>query len=171
MLAVLLRVVGLVRADPVGGDQGAVDDDVITLAEVGEGFLQDGRPRSQNIEGLVDVSPGGGLRYPETGSELRERLVLAQVAKNEQRLLETIEHGRIRNQQGPSGRRCVDWNHHAHDEGPCLVTTPADQLISLLRHTMKEVRSSTSQRPPGKRIAKVVGVNDSSTTREELQTG
>ncbi|MFB6808256.1 hypothetical protein [Streptomyces sp. NPDC056387] len=36
-----------------------------------------------------------------------------------------VEGGRIRNQQGPFGRRCDEWNHHAGDEGPCLVTTPA----------------------------------------------
>jgi hypothetical protein len=41
-----------------------------------------------------------------------------------------VEGGRIRNQQGPFGRRCAEWNHHANDEGPCLVTTATDQPIS-----------------------------------------
>ncbi|GFH67526.1 hypothetical protein Srut_40400 [Streptomyces rutgersensis] len=45
-------------------------------------------------------------------------------------LMRDVEHGRIRNQQGPFGRRCDEWNHHANDKGPCLVTTPADQPIS-----------------------------------------
>ncbi|MBB4980447.1 hypothetical protein GGE06_001355 [Streptomyces sp. SFB5A] len=155
MLAVLLRVVRLVRADPVDRDQGAVDDDMVALAEAGEGFMKAGRPGSQDLQGLVDVSPGGGLGYPETGSELRERLVLPQMDQREQRLLEAAElapagvagpamlvqkpgdmldvpcgmssvagYGNL---QGLFGRRCAEWNHHANDEGPCLVTTPADQ--------------------------------------------
>lgn len=41
-------------------------------------------------------------------------------------LVRDVERGRIRNQQGPFGRRCAEWNHHANDKGPCLVTTPAD---------------------------------------------
>ncbi|AJF68594.1 hypothetical protein SVTN_33900 [Streptomyces vietnamensis] len=154
MPAVLYRVVRLVRADPVDGDQGAVNDDVGAFTEAGEGFIKAGRPGSQNVQGVADVPPSGGLGYPEAGSELRERFVLAQMDKGEQCLLEAaelasacvagpavfvkqpgnmldelmrdVERGRIRNQQGPFGRRCVEWNHHANDEGPCLVTTPAD---------------------------------------------
>ncbi|MFF7443033.1 hypothetical protein [Streptomyces sp. NPDC008122] len=45
-------------------------------------------------------------------------------------LMRDVEHGRMRNQQGPFGRRCAEWNHHANDKGPCLVTMPADQAIS-----------------------------------------
>ncbi|MGX1480773.1 UNVERIFIED_CONTAM: hypothetical protein RKD50_009581 [Streptomyces canus] len=158
MSAVNHRVVGLVRADPVDGDQGAVNEDVVALTEAGEGFMEAGRPGGQNVQGLVDVPPGSGLGYPKSRSELRERLILTQMDKSEQRLLEAteltpagvagpavllqqpgnmlnqlvrdVEHGRIRNQQGPFGRRCDEWNHHANDEGPYLVTTPADQPIS-----------------------------------------
>lgn len=56
-------------------------------------------------------------------------------------LVRGIEHSRVRDQKGPSGRRCDEWNHHANDEGPRLVTTPADQPISLLRNRMKEDQS------------------------------
>lgn len=94
------------------------------------------------------------LGYPETGPEPRELLVPTQVNESEQGLLEAIEiapagaacpampvqqpgnmldelmrdveHGGIRNQQGPFGRRYSEWNHHATDQGPCLVTTLAD---------------------------------------------
>jgi hypothetical protein len=44
--------------------------------------------------------------------------------------MRNVEHGRIRNQHGPFGRRCDECNHHANDEAPYLVTTPADQPIS-----------------------------------------
>lgn len=91
VLAVLLRVVRLVRADPVDGDQGAVNDDVVALTEAGEGFMQAGHPADQNVQDIVHVPPGGGLRYPETGSELRERLVLTQMDQREQCLLEAAE--------------------------------------------------------------------------------
>ncbi|SCD83846.1 hypothetical protein GA0115242_115725 [Streptomyces sp. SolWspMP-5a-2] len=46
------------------------------------------------------------------------------------KLMRDVERGRIQNQQDPFGRRCDEWNHHANDEGPCLVTTTADQPIS-----------------------------------------
>src|ERR1044071_6834349 len=50
------------------------------------------RPGAQEaVQGLVDVPPGRGLGYPESGPELRERLVLAQMDKGEQRLLEATE--------------------------------------------------------------------------------
>lgn len=120
--------------------------------------MEAGCPAGKDVQGLVDVPPGGGLGYPETSSELRERLVLTQVHQREQCLLEAaelapsgvegpavlvqqpgdmldelmwhVERGRIPNQQGLFGRRCVEWNHHANDEGPCLVTPPTDQPIS-----------------------------------------
>src|ERR1044072_6519148 len=44
VLAVFHGVVRLVRADPVDGDQGAVNDDVVALTEAGEGFMEAGRP-------------------------------------------------------------------------------------------------------------------------------
>lgn len=158
MPAVFHRVVRLVRGDAVDGDQGTVDDDVVAFTEAGERFVETGRPVGQDVQRLVDVPPGGGLRYPKPGSELRERLVLPQMDQREQCLLEAvepapagiassatlldhpgnmlnklarnIEHGRIRNQQGPFGRQRVERDHHAKDEGPCLVTTPADQPLS-----------------------------------------
>lgn len=83
MLAVLLRVAGLVGVDPVGGDQGAVNDDVVALTEAGEGFVEAGRSGDQDVQGFVHVPPGSGLGYPETRSELGERLVLAQVDEGE----------------------------------------------------------------------------------------
>jgi hypothetical protein len=152
VLAVLHRVVRLVRTDPVDRDQRAVNDDVVAFTEAGECFVQSGRPGRKDAQGLVDVPPGGSLGYPETAPELGERLVLPQVDEGEQRLLEAaelaptdvadlavliqqpgdmldelvrdVERGRIRNQQGPFGRRCDEWNHHANDEGPYLVTNP-----------------------------------------------
>ena len=89
--AMLHRVVRLVRTDPVDGNQGAVNDDVVTFTEAGEGFMEAGRPAGQHVQGLVHVAPGGGLGYPETGSELRERLVLPQVHQRKKRLLEAAE--------------------------------------------------------------------------------
>lgn len=158
VLLAFLRVVRLIGADADGGDQRAVNDDVVALTEAGEGFMEAWGPGGQHLQGLVHVAPGGGLRYREPGAELGERLVLAQVDKREQCLVEAaelppagvtraavlvqqpgnvlnelmrdVERGRIRNQQGPFGRRCAEWNHHANDEGPCLVTTPTDQPFS-----------------------------------------
>ena len=155
---VFLRVVRLIGADAIGGDQCAVNDDVVALTEAGEGFVEAWGPGSQHLQGLVHIAPGGGLRYREPGAKLGERLVLAQVDQREQCLVEAaelppagvacaavfvqqpgnmfdelmrdVERGRIRNRQGPFGRRCAEWNHHADDEGPCLVTTPTDQPIS-----------------------------------------
>jgi hypothetical protein len=77
VLAVFHRVVRLVRADAVDGDQSAVNDDMVALTGTGEGFMKAGSPGSQHLQGFVDVPPGGGLRYPEPGVELGERLVLA----------------------------------------------------------------------------------------------
>src|SRR6476620_1932019 len=117
------------------------------LAQTDQSFMQTWRPGGKDVHSLVHVAPGGGLRYPETDTELRERLVLAQVDQREQCLVEAaelapadvagptvlvqqpgnvidelirdVEHGSIRNQQGPFGRGCAEWNHHANDEGPC----------------------------------------------------
>ena len=153
VLLVFLRVVRL-----VGGDQCAVNDDVVALTGAGEGFMEAWGPGSRHLQGLVHVAPGGGLRYREPGAELGERVVLAQVDQCEECLVEAaellpagvtcaavlvqqlgdvlnelmrdVERGSIRNQQGPFGRRCAEWNHHANDEGPCLVTTATDQPIS-----------------------------------------
>jgi hypothetical protein len=68
--AVFHRVVRLVRADPVDGDQGAVNDDVVALTEAGEGFMKAGCPGGQDVQGLVDVPSGGGLGYPKPGAKL-----------------------------------------------------------------------------------------------------
>jgi hypothetical protein len=128
------------------------------FAQPDQSFVQTWRPGREDVQGLVHVPPGDGLRYREAGAELGERLVLAQVDQREQCLVEAadlapagaagpavfvqqpgnmldelardVERGRIRNQQGPFGRRCAEWNHHANDQGPCLVTTPADQPTS-----------------------------------------
>lgn len=70
MPAVLHRVVRLTRADPVDGDQHGLNDDVITLTEAGESFMETGRPARQHVQGLIGVLPGGGLGNFETGSEL-----------------------------------------------------------------------------------------------------
>lgn len=91
VLAVLRRAVRLVRGDPVDGGQGAVNDDVVAFTEAGEGFTQAGRPVGQDVQRFVDVPPGDGLGYSETGSELRERLVLPQMAQREECLLEAAE--------------------------------------------------------------------------------
>ncbi len=91
MLLVFLRVVRLIGADAVGGDQCAVNDDVVALTEAGVGFMEAWGPGGQHLQGLVHVAPGGGLRYREPGAELGERLVLAQVDKREQCLAEAAE--------------------------------------------------------------------------------
>ncbi len=129
MLAVLYRVVRLIRADAADEDQGAVNDDVVAFTEADKGFMKAGCPAGQDVQGLVDVAPGGGLRYPETRSQLGECLVLPQMDQREQSLLEApepapagvtglamlvqqpgnmlnqlmrdIEHGRIRKPSGP----------------------------------------------------------------------
>jgi len=52
------------------GIRAAVNDDVVAFTEADEGFVEAGRPAGQGFQRLVYVAPGGGLRYPETGSEL-----------------------------------------------------------------------------------------------------
>lgn len=74
--AVLHRVVRLVRADAVGADEGAVNDDEVALTQPDESLVQAGRPRRQDVQGLVDVPPGRRRGDPETHRELREHLVL-----------------------------------------------------------------------------------------------
>jgi hypothetical protein len=37
-----------------------------------------------------------------------------------------------------------EWHHHSNDEGPCLVTTPADEPIFTRQHKMKEVHCPRS---------------------------
>ena len=106
---------------------------------------------------------------PKPAPSWGERLVLTQVDQGEKSLLEAtepaptslacatvlvqqpgnmldelvgdVQHGWLRNQQGLAGRRCAEWNHHANDEGPCLVTTTTDQSISPLQPRMKEAQS------------------------------
>ncbi len=84
-------------------------------------------------------------------------------------LVRNVGHGRIRNQQGPSGRRCAEWNHHANDEGPCPVTALADQLVSPLQYRMKEVHCltfHTHQRAPT--LTRVIGAFAWLTSRDVL---
>lgn len=151
VLGVLRRVVRLVRADAVDGDQGVVDDDVVAFAEDGERFVGTGRPVGRDVQGFVGVLPGGGLRHPVIGSGLGERLVLPWMGRCEQSLLgapgpapagvtglavlvqepgdvldrlvrmsSMAGHGNLR---GSFGRRCDERDHHADEEGPCLVHT------------------------------------------------
>lgn len=166
--AVLHRVVRLVCSDAVDRDRRAVHDDEVDLARTGQGLVQAGCPRGENVQDLVGTASGSCLWDTATDAELGECLVLPEMGQGEQglweaarfpprrvrftpsgvdepgamldQLVRNVEHGSIRNQQGPSGRRRAEWNHHADDEGPCLVTAPTDQLISPLQHRMKEVR-------------------------------
>lgn len=78
---------------------------------------------SQGGQGLLGATLLPPRRVPVTASGVDEPGgVLDQ-------LMGDSGHGPIRNRQGPSGRRRAEWGHHVDDEGPCLVTTPADQLI------------------------------------------
>ncbi|MDQ0904848.1 hypothetical protein QFZ22_000833 [Streptomyces canus] len=142
---------------------------LLTHGEAGEGFMEAGRPGGQHLQGFVDVPPGSGLGYPESGPELRERLILAQMDKGEQRLLEAteltpagvagpavlvqqpgnmlnqlvrdVEHGSIRNHQGPFGRRCAEWNHTPTTRGP--VWSP-HQLTSPFHPPAQDERGSVT---------------------------
>jgi hypothetical protein len=110
-------VVRLVRPDAIGGDEGAVNDDVVALAETGEGDLKAGGPGGQDVHCLADVAPGSALGYAETSAELAESLVLAQVNQGEQGLLEATE-------PAPTGVACA----------AVLVQQPGNMLDELVRH-------------------------------------
>ncbi|TVP35668.1 hypothetical protein A3L22_30350 [Streptomyces griseus subsp. griseus] len=101
---------------------------MIALTETGERFVEARRPARQHVQGLVDVTPGGGLGYPETGAELRERLVLPQVHQGEQRLLETAE-------LAPAGVAGL----------AVLVQQPSDMLDQLMR----DVERGRIRKPSG----------------------
>jgi hypothetical protein len=103
VLAMLLRVVRLVRADPVGRDQGAVDDHEVAFAEACQGLAQTRCPRRQYVQRFVDVPPGRCLRHSEPGPDLCERLILPQKREREQGLLETAQLPPPRPQFTPSG--------------------------------------------------------------------
>lgn len=166
VLLVFLGVVRLVDLDAVGGDEGAVDNDEIALAQSGQGLVQARRPCRENVQGLVDVPPSRRGRDAETGRELGERLVLSEMGQGEQRLFEAtelspgrvqftpsgvdepgdmldelvryVEHGRIRNQQGPSVAGVMSEITTQTTRGPAL-SRPTHQAISPSRHRMKKV--------------------------------
>ncbi len=52
-------------------------------------------------------------------------------------------------EQGPFGRRRVERNHPADDEGPCLVTTPTDQPVSSSSTGRKRFSESDAYNPEG----------------------
>lgn len=103
VLAVFLGVVRLVRVAAVDGDQRAVDDDEVPLAQADEGLLQAGRPGGQDLESLVHVPPGGRGGDPEPRRELRQRLVLAQMHQRQQGLLKAAQLAPPRAAFTPSG--------------------------------------------------------------------
>ncbi len=89
MLLVLAGVEGPVRGDPVDQDQGAVQDHIGPA-----GFLRvpdrAAELRGAGLEqghGLLDIPPGRGPADPEPRRQLRERLALAQVCQDQERLL------------------------------------------------------------------------------------
>jgi hypothetical protein len=118
---------------------------MVAFTEAGEGLLQARRPGREDVQGLVDIAPGGGGRDAEASRELGERLVLAKVGQCEEILLEAaesspwrvqftpsgvdepgdmldelvrdVEHGRIRNQQSPRAVGSVEWNQHRQRPG------------------------------------------------------
>ncbi|GHG24562.1 hypothetical protein Shyd_86250 [Streptomyces hydrogenans] len=116
VFAVFHRVVGSSARIRSIGIRAAVNDAVVAFTDPGEGFLETGCPAGQHVQGLVDVAPGGGLGYPETGPELRERLVLPQVHQREKRLLEAAE-------LAPAGVAGL----------AVLVQQPGDMLDELMR--------------------------------------
>lgn len=66
MLPVLPTVIRLVRPDPVGGDQGAVNNDEVAVTQAHEGFAQARGPRGEDLKDLVDVPPRRGFGGTET---------------------------------------------------------------------------------------------------------
>lgn len=152
VLAVLLRVVRFIGGNAVGGDQGAVDDDEVALAQHGQGLAQAGRPRRENVEGLIDVAPRSGCGDTEAGRQGGKRLALAQVHQHKQGLLEAsqlppprtaftpwcvdepgnvldqlmrdVDRGTIRDQARLLGRCVARREHHRNDREPRLVAHP-----------------------------------------------
>jgi hypothetical protein len=88
VLLVLAGVEGPVRGDPVDRDQGAVDDHVGMpgLLRVPDCLAELRRPGGEQRDSLLDIPPGRGGAYPEAGRQAGERLALAQVRQDEQRL-------------------------------------------------------------------------------------
>lgn len=129
--------------------------------------MKAGCPGDQDVDDLVGVAPGGGLRHAEPGPKLGERLVLPQVDQSEECLLETaqqpppcalftpsgvkqpgsvlnqlmghVEHGRIRNQRSLR-RWCGEWNHHTNDGG--FAMSPAPHLTSSFIPQRQDERGS-----------------------------
>ena len=61
------------------------------LLGLGQGLPQLWGPGGQQGHGLGDVSPGRGGADPEPGRQLGERLALAQVGQDQERLLPGVQ--------------------------------------------------------------------------------
>lgn len=84
VLLVFLAVIRLVRSDAFGGDQGAVDNDEVALAQADQGLVQAGCPGGEDLERLVDVAPGGRGRDTEARQE--DRPLVSSIADSPERL-------------------------------------------------------------------------------------
>lgn len=72
VMLVFLAVVRLVRGDPVGRDEDAVNNDEVPFTQPDEGFLQARSPGGENLDDLVDVAPGQSEFLPRTELRMKE---------------------------------------------------------------------------------------------------
>jgi hypothetical protein len=84
--AVLSGEEGPVRGDPVGEDEGAVEDGVRVRPGGAHHLAQLRRAGGEQRDGLVHIPPGGRGPNPEPGREVGERLALVQVRQDQQGL-------------------------------------------------------------------------------------
>lgn len=85
MVAVSAGVVAPIvgAGEPVGVDQGAVEDRVRQLGDTGHGLSEAGCGGGEQVDGLADVAPGGGGTDAEPGREAGGGIAVTQVGKDE----------------------------------------------------------------------------------------
>lgn len=86
MRCLLAAVEGPVRGDPVGGQQGAVEDDVRLRRRGADRLGQGGREGDEQLDRLDDVPVGGGGADAEPGRKLGVGVPALQVREGEQGL-------------------------------------------------------------------------------------
>ncbi|KOG24457.1 hypothetical protein ADK34_18765, partial [Streptomyces viridochromogenes] len=83
---VLLGEVGPAVADAIALGEGPVEQDVVRIG-LAEDPQQAERPPGQMLDDCFDVGVGGADGYAEAGSDLRERVVAAEVDQADERTL------------------------------------------------------------------------------------
>lgn len=156
VVAVLHRVVRLIRRDAVGGDQGTVEDDEPLRRQFAQRGIERGGVLGQEVGGLGHIPGGDRGGAPESGCHLGERSVRAQVHRDQQSLVEAAQPAPTRAQFTPSGVdqpgnvlddlvRDVEHGSIRDRQGSC-VETLASEITSATTRSPATLRTPTAGR-------------------------